>query len=145
MKKRWIIPGVLVAAIATLSAQRFTEVPIIDFRLPWFNEKTGLKAAELHGKEGRWFQKDSRVEITMLKLMIFDPKDASILEAEITSPLAIVKPDERAVSGPGQLRVEGRSYELYGDDWTYYHDRRTVVIRKDVVATLHFNVGNILE
>lgn len=145
MKKRSIIAGLLLVGTAGLFAQRFSEVPILDFRLPWFNDKTGIKAAELHGKEGRWFQEDSRVEITMLKLNIFDPKDASVLEAEITSPLAIVKPDDRLVYGPGQLRVEGRSYELYGDDWTYYHDKRTVVIRKDVVATLRFNVGNILE
>jgi hypothetical protein len=145
MKLRWILLTLAATATVTLVAQNFAEVPIIDFRLPWFDEKTGRKAAELVGKEARWFQDDNRVEITLLKLKVFDPKNPAEVEAEISSPLAIVLPDDRTVNGPGQLRVEGRSYELYGDDWTYYHETRTVVIRKDVVATLRFEMGNILE
>lgn len=145
MKIRWIIAATAAIAVVSLSAQKFAEVPVIDFRLPWYNEQTGIKAAELRGKEGRWFQDDRRVEITMLNLKVFDPKDSKVVEAVITSPLAIVQPDDKTVSGPGQLRVEGQSYELFGDDWTYYHETRTVVIRKDVVATFRFDVGNILE
>jgi len=56
-----------------------------------------------------------------------------------------VHPKDRTVAGPGPIRADGQGFELYGEDWLYEHDSKTVTVRRSVVLTLDGNVGDILK
>ena len=133
----------LLAATVAGFAQVATQRPVVNFRLPVFNDQ-GYRIWELRGGSGRFVDKN-HVELTAVRLQILSGDESNTVEWEITSPLATARPDDKIVSGPGQLRVVGRNFELFGDDWTYAHDTKTVVIRKNVVATFSGSIGNILQ
>ncbi len=133
----------LLALAAPVAAQVVPNAPIVNFRLPMFNE-LGYKTWEVNGREGRYIN-ENRVEITSLELKVFTGDASGAIETEITSPLAIVQPGDRVVSGPGQLRVVGRGFEIFGDDWTYEDAGKKLTLRRSVVVTLRSGVGSILK
>jgi hypothetical protein len=142
MKRRLHI--LLLAFGATIASAQFTsKEPIINFRLPMFNDD-GYKAWEVLGEEGRYLE-ENRIEITALDLRLLSGDESGALETEITSPLAIVHPQDRTVTGPGAIRAKGTGFALFGENWIYEHDTKTVTVRESVVLTLDGAVGNILK
>ncbi|MGH8019923.1 MAG: hypothetical protein ACREIA_16915 [Opitutaceae bacterium] len=125
------------------SAQFTSKEPIINFRLPMFNED-GYKSWEVRGSEGRYLE-ENRIEITELDLQVFSGDEAGEVETTITSPLAIVHPKDRTVAGPGAIHAKGVGFELFGDNWLYEHDAKTVTVNDSVVLTLDGVVGDILK
>ena len=155
----------IVAASLTLAAFFATgastpvipTAPIIDFRLPVFNEE-GFRIWELRGSEALYLPAEQRVEIKGLHLKIYSGDDREIMQNEVESPLAIALINERTVSGPGLIRMTGaermREFEVRGEDWTYQETlggpdkkekTKTVVIRKAVVVTFSEDIGSILR
>jgi hypothetical protein len=148
MKRRLLLflcAGCLVAGAGAVVAQIGSQRPVTNFRLPVFN-KQGYRIWEVTGASGRFIDKDN-VELTSLRVLVLSGDDAATVQWEISSPQANVHPESRTVSGPGQLRVVGRDppFEIFGDDWTYEHETKTVVIRKKVVATFSGSIGNIIQ
>lgn len=133
--------------------------PIVDFRLPVFNE-AGFRIWELRGSEAAYDHTAQRAEIRGLRLRVYSGDERELVENEVESPLAIAHVEERKVSGPGLIRLtgveRGRDYEVRGEDWTYqetYADApdgsrrktKSVVIRKNVVVTFPEDIGDILR
>jgi len=133
--------------------------PIVDFRLPVFNEQ-GFRIWELRGSEAIYDIEAKRAEITGLRLRVFSGDDREIVENILESPLAIVQIEEgsRTASGPGLIRMVGlereRGFEVRGEDWTFTETTpaeagaektKIVVIRKNVVVTFAHDIGNILR
>jgi hypothetical protein len=135
--------AVVCGAGVVLLAQLTPNASVQDFRLPGFN-KGGFKIWESRGSQGRYIN-ENRVEVTALDVKRFVGDEAATLDTEITSPLAIVQPDDKKVFGPGQIRAVGQGWEIFGDDWTYDLDTKTIVIRQHVVVTFAGNIGNILK
>jgi hypothetical protein len=133
--------GALAVTIAL--AQIPAQAPILNFRLPIFNP-AGFRTWELRGSTGRYVDRD-RVELTGVRLQVFSGDEAGTVELEVASPEAIAQPESRMISGPGQLHVIGRGFELFGNDWTYEDAEKTLVIRRDVVTTFKQNIGDILR
>jgi hypothetical protein len=128
---------------ASAAAQFFSTEPIVDFRLPMFNDE-GWRTWEVRGSEGRYID-ENRIEITSLDLRLLSGDASATVETAITSPLAVVHPKDRTVTGPGALRATGQGFRLYGEDWLYEHDTKTVTVRHAVVLTLDGTVGDILK
>lgn len=144
MKLPHLVGLLLACAGASLArAQFLPTVPVVDFRLPMFDATTGHKTWEVRGSEGRYID-ENHIEISALNLKVFAGDEAATLETEITSPTATVQPRDRLVFGPGQLRIVGTGYELFGDDWTYEGKRKTIVIRRGVVVTFADDIGRLL-
>lgn len=138
-----LVLGLFLFGTLVWCAEYGTNVPVINFRLPWFDDAAGRKTAEVSGAEGKLLD-SGRAEITRLSLRVLGPEGPDQIELEITSPLAVVDSESRTASGPGQLRIKTPEFEIYGDDWTYDHNTRTAVIRRDVVATFSYDLGNLL-
>ncbi len=141
--KTQLLVSLLGLGAAVASAQFTSKEPIVNFRLPMFNNE-GYKAWEVRGAEGRYLE-ENRIEITALDLQVFSGDEAGRIETTITSPLAIVRPKDRAVTGPGAIRAKGEGFELFGENWLYEHDTKTVTVRESVVLTLDGAIGNILK
>lgn len=134
---------VLIGSSSVARAQFVTSEPILNFRLPMFND-AGFKIWELSGHEGR-YRDDNHIEITAVDFKIFSGDEANALQTEITTPLADVRPKDRVVHGPKSVRVVGQGFELFGEDWTYEDATKTVVVRKSVTLTLEGSIGDILK
>ena len=161
MNLRRFLPGLTLAGaalfLAGASAPIIPTAPIVDFRLPVFNEQ-GFRVWELRGSEAIYDPKAQRAEIKGLRLRVFSGDDRSLVENTVESPLAIVLINERSISGPGMIHLvgaeRGREFEVRGEDWTYQETLpgpdnpqkvKSVVIRKDVVVTFSEDIGNILR
>lgn len=162
MKLRRLAIATAVASVALLLGGADSPVvptaPIIDFRLPVFNEQ-GYRIWELRGSEAIYDPKAERAEIRGLRLRVFSGDEREIVENIVESPFAIVLRKENSISGPGLIRMTGtaehnREFEVRGEDWTYQetasgpdNPRKTksVVIRKNVVVTFSEDIGNILR
>jgi hypothetical protein len=148
MSRRSFVARAGLAALGALAvtialAQIPAQAPILNFRLPIFNP-AGFRAWELRGATGRYVDRD-RVELTGVRLQVLSGDEAGTVELEVASPEAIAQPESRMVSGPGQLHVTGRGFELFGNDWTYEDATKTLIIRRDVVTAFKQNIGDILR
>ncbi|HEX9782917.1 MAG TPA: hypothetical protein VGA56_09355 [Opitutaceae bacterium] len=76
MKSKFTFFLLGVGAVAA-SAQFVSKEPIINFRLPMFNED-GYKIWEVRGSEGRYLE-ENRIEITSLDLRILSGDEAGTL------------------------------------------------------------------
>jgi len=163
MKRRHAALTLVAVALGLLLAHAQTPVmptaPIVDFRLPVFNEQ-GFRIWELRGSEAIYDLKAQRAEITGLRLRVFSGDEREAVENTLESPLAIVQIAEgsRTASGPGLIRMvgleSGREFEVRGEDWTFEETTPTparpektksMVIRRDVVVTFAQDIGNILR
>lgn len=137
---------ILLFAVATSlvwSADYVGNVPVENFRMPWFDDEAGRITAEVRGASGRVLP-DQTMEITRLNLRMFGEGGPEDVAMAITSPLALVDPDSHVAAGPGQLRVTTPEFEIYGDGWSYNHETKTATINNNVVATFSRDLGNIL-
>jgi len=141
--KRPLAVGLFFIGPLVWCAEFGSNVPLMNFRLPWYDDAAGRVTAEVSGAEGKLIE-NGRAEITRLRLRALGPEGPDQVTLEITSPLAVVDSESRTASGPGQLRVKTPEFEIYGDDWTYDHNTRTAIIRRDVVATFSYDLGNLL-
>lgn len=141
--KRLLALALLVGAGAVAPAQFTPGEPVIDFRLPAFND-AGFLAWEILGSQARAVDA-GHIEVTALQVRVLSGTEVQTLETEIQSPLAVVQPKERLVSGAGQIRAVGQGFEIFGEDWSYDFDTKTAVLRRDVVVTLSGDVGDILR
>ncbi len=159
MRRFLALTGLVAAAAALYSASSpiLPTAPIIDFRLPVFNEQ-GFRIWELRGSEAIYLPEEQRAEIKGLHLRLFSGDDRELVQNEVESPLAIALINDRSVSGPGMIRMtgaeRGREFEVRGEDWTYQETldgpdkkqkTKTVVIRKNVVVTFSEDIGSILR
>lgn len=153
--------GFLLAAVAALLAGASTPIiptaPIIDFRLPVFNEE-GFRLWEVRGSEAIFDPVQERAEIKSLRLTVYSGDDRGFVENVVESPYAVLLRKELSVSGPGLIRLigyeRGREFEVRGEDWTFQElpatatnpeKTKSVVIRKNVVVTFSQDIGNILR
>jgi len=151
---------ILLAATLLLGASSTPVVPIapiVDFRLPVFNER-GFRTWELRGSEAIYDPIAQRAEIRSLRLRVFSGDERDQVENTVDSPLAIVLVKERSISGPGLIHLigseRGREFEVRGEDWSYQETlptataptkTKTVIIRQNVVVTFSEDIGNILR
>jgi hypothetical protein len=142
MKRRLLAAAAILCA-AALPGQITSPQPVLEFQLPVFN-KQGFRVWELRGGSGRYVD-PNHIELTAVHLDVFSGDASETVEWTISSPLAIVAPEDRTVSGPGQIHVVGRRFEIFGDDWAYEEARKTVVVRKGVLASFSGSLGNLLQ
>lgn len=140
---RWLAAAGSLALLSVAWAQFPAQAPILNFRLPLFNA-AGYRTWELRGGTGRYVDRD-HVELTAVQLQLFSGDEQGTLQLEVTSPEALAQPESRVVSGPSELHVKGQGFELFGNDWTYEEATKTLVIRRDVVATFAQGIGDILR
>ncbi|MBE2215265.1 MAG: hypothetical protein IAE82_15440, partial [Opitutaceae bacterium] len=127
--------------------------PIVDFRLPVFNEQ-GYRFWEVRGSEALFDPKEERAEIKSLRLTVYSGDDRGLVENVVESPFAVLERKTLTVSGPGLIRLigyeRGREFEVRGEDWTYQETpptatspekTKSVVIRKNVVVTFAQDIG----
>lgn len=144
MKRRiWFWSALGLAATALWAPPPVSNAPLLNFRLPIFNE-FGFRIWDLSAAEVRTLASD-RFELTNVHLRMLAGDEAGTLEGELFTPTAVCNQTERTIAGPGQLHVTRQGAELFGDGWTYDGKTKTMVIERNVIVTFAGDLGSILR
>lgn len=133
------------AVVVGLAAQSSSDAPLRDFRLPVFNEQ-GHRVWFLRSGGVRVLSDNAdRFELTTVHVTMLAGDAAGTVIGELYAPVARVDRTARTVSGEGQLHVIYQGAELFGRDWHYDADTKSVVIEHDVVVSFIGELGNLLQ
>lgn len=124
------------------AAQILPDAPVINFRLPMFGDD-GNPVWELRGQEGRYLSEE-KVDLTGMRLLVFDPEQPNRVETEILSPSATMLVQHNQVRGDESITVTGDNFIITGQRWLYDADERRVVIDEDVKITFFEELSSML-
>ena len=128
--------------LLSATAQILPDAPVINFRLPMFGDD-GNPVWELRGQEGRYLS-DEKVDLTGMRLLVFDPEQPHRVETEILSPAATMFVQQNQVRGDESITVTGDNFIITGQRWLYDADERRVVIDEDVKITFFEELSSML-
>ena len=120
-------------SILTLDARQTTMLPgtVKNFELPHFDDKSGVKEWELFGSQAEYIN-DSRIDITDIKLDLYEGKVEAKHRATITSPTAQVNPNTKISESDSDLFVNANEFDMSGKKWKWYGDKRFVEVFSNV-------------
>ncbi|HEX7631158.1 MAG TPA: hypothetical protein VF388_03420 [Lacunisphaera sp.] len=131
--------GVIPATVAlAANTQISTEKPVINFRLPLFNNE-GYRVWMIRGSEGRYESAD-RIAVKELTLSVFSGRADEKVDTLVLSPIAVVNRPESVVTGPSTIRVINDQLEASGIDWKY-----TQIGKKNFKVSIAKNVRVVFQ
>ena len=125
--------AISVASFSSFGARQTTMLPgsVKNFELPHFDDKSGIKEWELFGDTAKYIN-ESRIDITKIKLDLYEGKVEAKHRATITSPTAQVNPNTKISQSDDILNVSAKEFDMSGKKWTWYGDKRFVEVFSDV-------------
>ena len=128
---------VATGALSAIGARQTTMLPgsVKNFELPHFDDKTGVKEWELFGAQAK-YTNDTRIDITGIKLDLYEGKVEAKHRATIKSPSAYVNPNTRISQGDDTLEVIANEFNMSGKKWKWQGDKRFVEVFSDVKITV---------
>ena len=137
----------VLSAPASLSAQSSPEVkssaPIKNFRMPTFN-KEGMRTTFLRAGEAVIIS-NTRIDVKDMNLTLFTNDDSGRIESVLLSPSATVLTEQQAVSGKETVRFIRDDVEVTGEQWTYLHQQKRVLIENNARVTFRDQLKDILK
>ena len=124
---------VVIASFSAFGARQTTMLPgsVKNFELPHFDDKSGVKEWELFGDTAKYIN-ESRIDITKIKLDLYEGKVEAKHRATITSPTAQVNPNTKISQSDSDLFVSAKEFDMSGKKWTWYGDKRFVEVFSNV-------------
>lgn len=117
--------------------------PVRLFSLPLFNE-AGHREMLVRASEAS-VPDQGHIEIVGLHLTTFDGTADARVTNILVSPLATAWIEERRVAGPGAVRLVRDDVEVQGEDWSYDHAARRVVIGRNAVVSFNAQINDLLK
>ena len=120
-------------SLTMFGARQTTMLPgvVKNFELPHFDDKSGEKEWELFG-ESATYVNDSRIDVTKIKLDLYEGKQKSEHRATIKSPTAVVNPTTKISESDLDLSVSAKEFDMSGKKWKWNGDTRFVEVFSDV-------------
>ncbi|HEU5080007.1 MAG TPA: hypothetical protein VFT72_12410 [Opitutaceae bacterium] len=144
---------VIIAAAVALSAWTLApaetslgNAPVKKFRLPSFNE-AGFRMGLLTGDEAIMVS-STQIDLREMHFTTFSGDEKNAVEMTMLAPVATVRipePNKTIVEGKGSIRVIRNDLDASGEDWTYNHTERRLVMRKNVRFVLQAELKNLLK
>ena len=121
------------SSLTMFGARQTTMLPgtVTNFELPHFDDKSGVKEWELFGETAKYVN-ESRIDITKIKLDLYEGKQESKHRATITSPTANVNPNTKISESDSDLFVSAKEFDMSGKKWKWYGDTRFVEVFSNV-------------
>jgi len=123
----------LAAATPLLAAEPPAQIrpsaPIKEFRLPSFN-KDGQKTSFMRAAEAL-FVTATQVDVKELQLTLFTKDGTGGFDTVLLAPTATFQTDQQIVSGKDQVRLIRLDVEVIGEQWSYNHPEKRVIIAKN--------------
>ena len=117
--------------------------PIKEFKLPVF-DKAGLKTAYLRAAEGL-FVSTSQIDVTEMQVTLFTKDGTGGFETILLAPTASFRTDQQIVSGKDSMRLIRLDIEVTGEQWSYNHPEKRVLIAKNTRVTFQEELNDIIK
>jgi hypothetical protein len=121
-----------------------TTAPVEHFKISGFDKDNGWRNWQLEGSKAV-FAADGSVNVTGMRLRVYEPSDRQIVNMLIESPLAVMQKDKQSISGPGSIIMNSKGIFLGGENWTWVPDDRKLTIRTHTHTVIEGEFGPILE
>ncbi len=116
---------------AAQSDMRMLPGVIENFELPNFDETSGYKDWELFGETAQYISHE-KIDITQLKLDVYDGKETQVKKLTFTSPKASVSAKSSEAKSTDTLKIFADGFMLDGKDWHWYAKTSKLDIAQDV-------------
>ena len=140
--------SLLVAAVTAVAAEKASpavkpSAPIKEFRLPTF-DKDGKRATFMRASEAL-FVTPTRIDVKEMHLTTFTKDGSGAFDTIILSPTATFLTDKQIVSGTGPVRLIRVDLEVTGEQWSYNHLEKRVLIGNNARVTFQDELKDIIK
>ncbi len=117
--------------------------PIKNFRLPTFTDE-GHRSTTLRAAEARMINND-RVEVFGVELTVFTEDALNDIDTVFTTPFAVVSPSKEHIAGNDTVHLKRPDFEATGANWSYDHNEKRVIIRRDAHFIFQAQLKDIIK
>ncbi len=136
-----LVLPICVSAQSSLDVK--SSAPVKNFRLPTFN-KEGMRTTFLRAGEAV-IVSNTRIDVKDMNLTMFTNDDSGRIESVLLSPSATFLTEQQIVSGKESVRFIRDDVEVTGEQWTYRHQQKRVLIEKNARVTFRDELKDILK
>jgi hypothetical protein len=117
--------------------------PIKDFRLPSF-DKDGKRTTFMRAAEAL-IVSPTRIDVKDMQFTVFTKDGTGAFDTLLLTPSAIFLTDKQFVSGSESVRVIRMNLEITGEQWSYNHPEKRVLIGKNARVTFQDELKDIIK
>lgn len=117
--------------------------PIKEFRLPSF-DKDGKKTSFMRAAEAL-FVSPTQVDVKELQLTLFTKDGTEGFDTVLLAPTATLLTEQQIVSGKDQVRLIRLDVEVTGEQWSYRHLEKRVLIGKNARVIFQEELKDIIK
>ncbi len=138
----------LLAFTAPVAAQSITpkiipSAPIKEFRLPTF-DKDGKRATFMRAGEAR-FVTSTQIDVKDMQFTLFTKDGTGAFDSVLLAPSATFLTDKQFVSGKESVRLVRINLEVTGEQWSYNHPEKRVLIGNNARVTFQDELKDIIK
>lgn len=129
--------------LAQSAPQVKSSAPIKNFRLPTF-DKDGHRTTFLRAAEAV-IVSNTRIDVKDMNLTLFTNDNSGRIDSVLTSPSATAHTDQQTVGGQESVRFLRDDLEVTGEQWTYFHLEKRVLIENNARVTFRDELKDIIK
>ncbi len=139
----------LLACVAPAEAQSPAEpkvkpsAPIKEFRLPTF-DKDGKRATFMRAGEAL-FVSPTQIDVKDMHLSMFTKDGTGAFDTVLLAPSATLLTDKQIVSGKESVRLIRLDVEVTGEQWSYNHLEKRVLIGNNARVIFQDELSDIIK
>jgi hypothetical protein len=138
----------LLAFAAPASAQNVApkvkpSAPIKELRLPTF-DKDGKRAAFMHAREALYVT-STQIDVKDMQFTLFTKDGTGAFDSLLLAPSATFLTDKQIVSGKESVRVVRINVEVTGEQWSYNHPEKRVLIGNNARVIFQDELKDIIK
>ncbi len=137
---------VLAALTSSGAGPAGLNAPVKKFRLPAFNDE-GFRSSLLQGDEATMVS-TSQIDIKEMQFTLFAGDEKGSVDTKLEAPVAtvlILDQNQILVEGAGSVHLARNDLSASGEDWSYRHSEKRLIIRKNVHLVIRAQLGDILK
>jgi hypothetical protein len=125
------------------SKSQLNGTPIKDFRLPSF-DKDGKRTTFMRAAEAL-IVSPTRIDVKDMQFTVFTKDGTGAFDTLLLTPSATFLTDKQFVSGSESVRVIRMNLEITGEQWSYNHPEKRVLIGKNARVTFQDELKDIIK
>ena len=120
-----------------------TSVPIKDLKIPAF-DKNGHRTTYMRAGEALIIS-DNRIDVKDMQFTLFTKGGTDTFDTVLLAPSATFIKDKEFVSGNDSVRLIRENLEVTGEQWSYSHPEKRVLIAKNARVTFQDELKEIIK
>jgi hypothetical protein len=129
--------------LADTTPQIKSSAPIKNFRLPSF-DKAGVRTSFMHADEAV-IVSNTQIDAKNMNFTLFNSDGSGRIDCVLISPAATAYTDKQMVTGLDSVHFMRDDVDLTGEQWTYFHQEKRVLIKNNARVTFRDELKDLLK